>query len=109
MTEHFDPQALVEAVAAIAFDEEGAGLDGYSADERESILEITRNVISAFTKAATERGVRFMPPGCVARPASDEEAAMMQAAVKAYAEAKRRKPGLIGSVSPALVLPGKLN
>jgi hypothetical protein len=63
----------------------------------------------AFTAAIQRLGVRLLPPGAVPRPQSAEEAALFTEAARQFFETQRRKAGLIGSVSPGLVVPKHLN
>lgn len=103
--------AVAEAMANYSSDEDGQmpGWDDLPEEIRENFIELSRLAIRTFVEWATAKGMRIIPAGVAPIPQSDEEAAAMHTAVRSYIQAKRRKPGLIGSVSPGLVLPGKLN
>ncbi len=113
-TPAFDPEALVEEVAFAMFVSSGeeetaetyAALD---ADTRDALTEVARAAIQTFTGAIKRVGVRLVPPGAVMVPHDAEEAAMMAHTAQQWFAAQKRKPGLIGSVSPGLVFPGGIN
>jgi len=108
----FDPDALVEEVAEAAFltvadpdtpePETWASLED---DEREGIRELVRAAIHAFTASMSKMGIRIVPAGMIPTPRDEDEAMAMAVAVRTYRQAQKRKGGLVGSVSPGLVLP----
>lgn len=110
----FDPEALVSEVSFSIFAESGenetaetfAALD---AETREQIDDISRAAIQTFTAAIKRMGVRLLPPGAVAVPKSEQEAAAMAGMAREFFEAQTRKPKLVGCVSPGLVLPKGIN
>jgi DNA-binding transcriptional LysR family regulator len=59
--------------------------------------------IAAHAQWLENNGFRTVPAGAVAIPQSDEEAAAMMTAVKAYGERKKRKVQLLST--PKLILP----
>jgi hypothetical protein len=74
--------------------------------ERDLLGQHAELYIMAHIISMQTRGLRIIPPGAVARPTSDDEAAAMARAVKLYMDAKNRKGGLVGSVAPKkLILP----
>jgi hypothetical protein len=109
----FDPNDLVLDVALAMFcTAEGEKTardmwDGFTDEERDGLVEITRLGIQAFTAALGEHGIKLLPPGTMPRPSSDEEAKLMIAAGQQFLAVQKRKPGLIGSAG--LIVPGRVN
>lgn len=62
--------------------------------------------ISAHMGWLEKHGFRVLPPGAVLRPKSDDEAAAMDQAVRLYAEAKKRKAGLLMGEKKLILPPG---
>lgn len=116
MTASYDPDldsatTVAKALAAHTADDEAEvpDWDGLDAETRESLIELGRAAIIAFTAWMDGKGFRLVPPGLALTPQSDAEAAAMMTAVRQYTDAQRRKPKLVGSVAPGLVVPGRLN
>jgi hypothetical protein len=109
----FDPNDLVLDVAQAMFcTAEGEKTaqdmwDGFTEEERDGLLEITRLGIQAFTAQLGEHGIKLLPPGVLPRPASADEANMMIAAGREFLAGQKRKGGLVGSVAPKLIVPGR--
>lgn len=110
----FDPELLVEDVAKAMLaetlkdqgpGEEAVGWDDLEDSDRDGLRDVSRAAIHAFTTAIQRMGVRLLPPGAVAPPRTAEEAAVSVQLAEQFFAAQKRKPGLIGSVSPGLVLP----
>lgn len=84
--------------------------DDLSEGDRDNLVEYVRGVIGQHMLLLAEQGFRILPPGAVLRPKNDQEAGAMREALRLYAEAQKRKGGLVGAVAPKLILPkgGKL-
>ncbi len=72
-------------------------------EEHRGALLAAHAAIAAHAQWLENNGFRTIPVGAVAIPQSDEEAAAMMTAVKAYGERKRRKVQLLST--PKLILP----
>lgn len=98
--------AIARAVWTANMGEGDAPWDQLTPDEQEYLGAHAEGYIAAHMALLQANGFRILPPGAFPRPKSDEEAAAMLLAVKAYREAKKRKGGLVGSVAPKkLILP----
>lgn len=97
--------AIARAIYEAGAEEGDVPWDGLAEEEREALTNYARDHIGAHMHLLAERGFRILPPGAVLRPKTDDEAAAMAEGVRLYHEAKKRKPGLVGSVAPKLILP----
>lgn len=110
----FDPEILVSEVALAMFAADDTPeasrvvWNAYSAGEQAGMLDMARTAIRTFTAGIARHGVRLLPPNTMPRPQTDEEAGLMAAAAKQFMAGKGRKKGLIGSVAPKLILPGRM-
>lgn len=99
-----DPKCVVaRAVYEEAFEEGDAPWDELVLEEAEALEELAAAYLNAHMQFLAAHGFRILPPGAVLRPKSDDEAAAMEVAVKAYRQAKNRKGGLLAG--PGLILP----
>lgn len=110
--EPYDPDLdsateVAKAVASHSADEDAQipDWDDLSEEVQADLIELSRVAIKTFTGWLTAKGFRVLAPNVVPIPQSPAEAAAMQRAVQAFAAAQGRKRGLVGSVSPALVIP----
>lgn len=103
----FNPDHMLGDVAQQAFDaiaDEGETWAGLPDDERGGVLALVEATIHAFTASLKEHGVKLLPPGVVATPKTEDEAAAMAVAIRQFKAAQKRRGGLITS-SAGLVVP----
>ncbi len=104
----FDPEVLLATVAKAIFaaaDPDDADEDwkALPADARETFMDLARAAVTAFTQAAGDLGVRFLPPGVIPMPKSVDEANAMAAAAREFLGGIKRKGRLVTSVTPPLL------
>jgi hypothetical protein len=101
-----DPAAdIARAVYRAGMEDGDVPFDDLDEDERGGLIDWAQAHIAAHIAWLQQQGFRLLPPGATLRPKSEAEALAMLQASKDWFDAKKRKPGLVGSVAPKLILP----
>lgn len=100
------PLVVARAVYNSDIEDGDLPFDDLSAEEREALVAYADEHIRAFTEHLAAAGFKLLPPGAAPIPKSDEEAAGMLVAVKAYRDGKKRKGGLLLQDKKLIMPPG---
>lgn len=104
----FDPKVMIQEIAEALLKLATEGTANWSdldESEQTDFLNLASVAVEAHVAWLTKSGFILAPPGTLPAPRSLEEADAMGKIALAYLKANKRKTGLVGSVSPGLVLP----
>lgn len=100
------PLAIARAVYTEGLQDGDTPFDDLDPEDREALIAYADEHIQAHMAHLAASGFRLLPPSATLRPKTEAEALAMIQASKDWFDAKKRKPGLVGSVAPKkLILP----